>query len=146
MSYITKRNQVKICPNPGLAITWCGWQKCHPDHDCGPIIYKDYAMTFILDGHGRYSTNGKTYELNKNVTAILCMGVDRNELKEGETLTEADVKKFVLDHMAKHKVPKFVDFVEAFPMNAAGKILKYKMREDAVKKYNLSKADKIETA
>ena len=67
-------------------------------------------------------------------------------LKEGETLTEADVKKFVLDHMAKHKVPKFVDFVEAFPMNAAGKILKYKMREDAVKKYNLSKADKIETA
>ncbi len=67
-------------------------------------------------------------------------------LKEGETLTEADVKKYVLDHMAKHKVPKFVDFVEAFPMNAAGKILKYKMREDAVKKYNLSKADKIETA
>ena len=48
--------------------------------------------------------------------------------------------------MAKHKVPKYVDFVEGFPMNAAGKILKYKMREDAVKKYNLSKADKIETA
>ena len=67
-------------------------------------------------------------------------------LKEGECLTEADIKKFVLDHMAKHKVPKYVDFVENFPMNAAGKILKYKMREDAVKKYNLSKADKIETA
>ena len=67
-------------------------------------------------------------------------------LKEGESLTEADVKKYVLDHMAKHKVPKYVDFVEGFPMNAAGKILKYKMREDAVKKYNLSKADKIETA
>ncbi len=67
-------------------------------------------------------------------------------LKEGESLTEADVKKYVLDHMAKHKVPKYVDFVDAFPMNAAGKILKYKMREDAVKKYSLSKADKIETA
>ena len=67
-------------------------------------------------------------------------------LKEGESLTEADVKQYVLDHMAKHKVPKYVDFVEGFPMNAAGKILKYKMREDAVKKYNLSKADKIETA
>ncbi len=67
-------------------------------------------------------------------------------LKEGENLTEADVKQYVLDHMAKHKVPKYVDFVEGFPMNAAGKILKYKMREDAVKKYNLSKADKIETA
>ena len=67
-------------------------------------------------------------------------------LKEGESLTEEELKKYVLDHMAKHKVPKYVDFVEAFPMNAAGKILKYKMREDAVKKYNLSKADKIETA
>ncbi|MBQ2688373.1 MAG: AMP-binding protein [Clostridia bacterium] len=67
-------------------------------------------------------------------------------LKEGETLTEADVKKYVLDHMAKHKVPKYIDFVEGFPMNDAGKILKYKMREEAVKKYNLSKADKIETA
>jgi fatty-acyl-CoA synthase len=31
-------------------------------------------------------------------------------------------------------------------MNAAGKILKYKMREDAVKKYGLAKADSIETA
>jgi len=67
-------------------------------------------------------------------------------LKEGESITEADIKQYVLDHMAKHKVPKYVDFVEGFPMNAAGKILKYKMREDAVKKYNLSKADKIETA
>ena len=31
-------------------------------------------------------------------------------------------------------------------MNAAGKILKYKMREDAVKKLNLQKAASIETA
>ena len=67
-------------------------------------------------------------------------------LKENENLTEAELKQYVRDHMAKHKVPKYVDFVEGFPMNAAGKILKYKMREDAVKKYNLSKADKIETA
>ncbi len=29
---------------------------------------------------------GKTYELNKNITSILCMGVDRNELKVGESL------------------------------------------------------------
>ena len=48
--------------------------------------------------------------------------------------------------MAKHKVPRYVDFVDAFPMNAAGKILKYKMREDAVKNLNLQKAASIETA
>lgn len=67
-------------------------------------------------------------------------------LKENEEMTEAELKQYVLDHMARHKVPRYVDFVTAFPMNAAGKILKYKMREDAVKKYNLTKASEIETA
>ena len=67
-------------------------------------------------------------------------------LKEGETMTEKEMKQYVLDHMAKHKVPRYVDFVDAFPMNAAGKILKYKMREEAVKKLNLQKAASIETA
>ena len=48
--------------------------------------------------------------------------------------------------MAKHKVPRYVDFVDGFPMNAAGKILKYKMREQAVEKLNLQNASKIVTA
>lgn len=67
-------------------------------------------------------------------------------LKEGETMTEAEMKQYVRDNMAKHKVPRYVEFVESFPMNAAGKILKYKMREEAVKKLNLQKAASIETA
>ena len=67
-------------------------------------------------------------------------------LKEGEAMTVAEMKEYVLSHMAKHKVPKYIDFVDAFPMNAAGKILKYKMREDAVEKLGLQKAAKIVTA
>ncbi|MGN0447288.1 MAG: AMP-binding protein [Acutalibacteraceae bacterium] len=67
-------------------------------------------------------------------------------LKEGETMTEDEMKQYVRDHMAKHKVPKYVDFVKAFPTNAAGKILKYKMREEAVVKYGLQKANSVETA
>lgn len=43
--------------------------------------------------------------------------------------TEEEIKEYVLSHMAKHKVPRYVTFVDSFPMNAAGKILKYKMRE-----------------
>ena len=66
--------------------------------------------------------------------------------KEGETITEEEIKKYVFDHMAKHKVPKYVDIVDGFPMNAAGKILKYTMREAAIEKYNLKKPDSIETA
>ena len=67
-------------------------------------------------------------------------------LKDGETMTADEMKKYIRDHMAKHKVPKYVDFVGSFPMNVAGKILKYKMREAAIEKYNLKKADSIETA
>lgn len=67
-------------------------------------------------------------------------------LMPGESMTEEEVKEFVMTHMAKHKTPRYVDFVEGFPMNAAGKILKYKMREEAVKKLNLQDAAKIVTA
>lgn len=67
-------------------------------------------------------------------------------LKESESMTEDEMKDYVRTHMAKHKVPKYVDFVDSFPMNVAGKILKYKMREDAVKKYGLQKADSVVTA
>ena len=48
--------------------------------------------------------------------------------------------------MARHKVPRYIDFVDSFPMNVAGKILKYQMREDAIKKLGLQKAASIETA
>ena len=49
------------------------------------------------------------------------------------------MKDYGKSHMALHKVPKYIDFVAEFPMNAAGKILKYKMREDAAKKYGTGK-------
>ena len=67
-------------------------------------------------------------------------------LQDGETATEEEIKDFVRDHMAKHKVPRYVDFVTEFPMNAAGKILKYKMRETAVEKLKLQSANNIVTA
>ena len=67
-------------------------------------------------------------------------------LKPGETSDEEEIKTFVRDHMAKHKVPRYVAFVNEFPMNAAGKILKYKMREQAVELLGLHSANKIVTA
>ena len=50
-------------------------------------------------------------------------------LKEGETLTEDELKEYVGASMARHKIPRYVRFVDSFPMNAAGKILKYKLRD-----------------
>ncbi|MEA5067764.1 MAG: AMP-dependent synthetase, partial [Christensenellaceae bacterium] len=67
-------------------------------------------------------------------------------LKDGETATQEEIRAHCLKHMAKHKCPKYVQFVDAFPMNAAGKILKYKMREEFTEKLNLVADSKIETA
>ena len=67
-------------------------------------------------------------------------------LKADETATAEEIKDFVRTHMAKHKTPRYIDFVDEFPMNAAGKILKYKMREQAVEKFGLQSANRIETA
>jgi fatty-acyl-CoA synthase len=67
-------------------------------------------------------------------------------LKEGASVTQEDLKDFVRTHMAKHKTPKYISFVNEFPMNAAGKILKFKMREDAVQMLNLQADAAIETA
>lgn len=67
-------------------------------------------------------------------------------IKEGETLTEDEMKSYIRANMARHKLPKYIDFVDEFPMNAAGKIMKYKMRETAVEKLGLQKANEIITA
>lgn len=55
-------------------------------------------------------------------------------LKDGETITEREMREYITASLARHKVPKYIDFTDAFPMNAAGKILKYKMRESAIEK------------
>jgi fatty-acyl-CoA synthase len=55
-------------------------------------------------------------------------------LNKGVESSEEEMREYGNAHMAKHKVPRYFIFVNEFPMNAAGKILKYKMREDAVEK------------
>ena len=52
---------------------------------------------------------------------------------------------YIRASMARHKVPRYIEFVDAFPMNAAGKILKYKMRQDFAQKLGLT-GDGADTA
>ena len=66
-------------------------------------------------------------------------------LKEEGRVTEQEMTDFIKASMARHKVPKYICFVDSFPMNAAGKILKYKMREEAVERLKLI-GDGIDTA
>lgn len=67
-------------------------------------------------------------------------------LKENETMTEEELKDYVSHSMARHKVPRYIAFMEAFPMTASGKIQKFKLREWAVDYLQLHDADAVETA
>jgi len=52
--------------------------------------------------------------------------------RAGQTIEEDEMREYIKSHMARHKVPRYIRFVDSFPLNAAGKVLKYKMREEAV--------------
>lgn len=67
-------------------------------------------------------------------------------LREGERLTEDEVKEYFRGKMARHKTPRHVWFIDEFPMTASGKIQKYKLREAAVEKLGLQSDAAIETA
>ena len=60
-------------------------------------------------------------------------------LKEEGSVTKEEMTDFIKASLARHKVPKYIEFVKSFPMNAAGKILKYKMREEATERLGLKK-------
>jgi len=60
-------------------------------------------------------------------------------LHKGETADENEMREYGNASIARHKVPRYFMFVNEFPMNAAGKILKYKMREEAAEKLGLKK-------
>ena len=67
-------------------------------------------------------------------------------LKQGESVTKEAMTEYIKSHMARHKVPSYIEFVDAFPMNAAGKVLKYRMREEAAERLGLVGAAGIDTA
>ncbi|MEE9400832.1 MAG: AMP-binding protein, partial [Dehalococcoidia bacterium] len=53
------------------------------------------------------------------------------KLKEGETATEEEIISFARGKMANYKAPKYVKFVDDFPMTATGKIQKFALKETA---------------
>jgi len=53
--------------------------------------------------------------------------------REGADVDEDGVREFCRGRIAHYKVPRYVRFVDSFPMTVTGKVQKFKMREDAVK-------------
>ena len=50
--------------------------------------------------------------------------------KDGASLSEDEVKKYVKSNLAGYKVPRDVEFIDELPRNATGKVLKRELREE----------------
>lgn len=62
------------------------------------------------------------------------------KLKEGQTATEEDIREFCRGQIAHYKIPRYIEFVQAFPMTITGKIQKFVMRDQMKEKLGLQEA------
>jgi fatty-acyl-CoA synthase len=68
------------------------------------------------------------------------------KLKPGEQVTEEELKAFCKGQIAHYKIPRYIKFVDAFPMTVTGKIMKFQMREQSTKELGLDSIASIQTA
>src|SRR3954453_23630001 len=61
-------------------------------------------------------------------------------LREGAELGEDELREFCNGRIAHYKVPRYVAFVDEFPMTVTGKIQKFKMRDAAAEELGLAEA------
>jgi fatty-acyl-CoA synthase len=61
-------------------------------------------------------------------------------LRPGSTLDDAALREHCRGAIAHYKVPRYVKFVDGFPMTVTGKVQKYKMREQAIQELDLARA------
>lgn len=50
-------------------------------------------------------------------------------LKDGQIATEEEIRTFCDGKISRHKIPRYIFFIDEYPMTASGKIQKYKLRE-----------------
>ena len=58
-------------------------------------------------------------------------------LRDGETATEDEIRSFCEGRIAHFKIPRYVRFVDGFPMTVTGKVRKFVMRDETVKALGL---------
>ena len=59
------------------------------------------------------------------------------KLKEGQTATEEEMTAFAREKMANYKAPKYIKFIDDFPMTATGKIQKFVLRDKSIAEMGL---------
>ena len=59
-------------------------------------------------------------------------------LRAGETATEEEIRAFCRGQIAHYKIPRYVRFVDGFPMTVTGKVQKFVMREQMVEELGVA--------
>ena len=60
-------------------------------------------------------------------------------LKPEETATEDDIREFCNGQIAHYKIPRYIRFVDAFPMTITGKVQKFAMRDTMIKELGINR-------
>ena len=58
------------------------------------------------------------------------------KLIDGHTLTESELRDFCRGNISHFKIPKYIEFVTEFPTTVTGKIQKFVMRDEMIKRFN----------
>ncbi|TQR37640.1 AMP-binding protein [Brevibacillus brevis] len=67
-------------------------------------------------------------------------------VKPHETLSEDEVRDYCEGKIAHYKIPRYIQFVDEYPMTASGKIQKFKLREQALELFGQSNPNQTGTA
>ena len=68
------------------------------------------------------------------------------KLNEGTQATPEEIREFCQGQIAHYKIPRYIKFVDAFPMTVTGKIQKYQMRQQSTDELGLQGAASMKTA
>ena len=59
------------------------------------------------------------------------------KLRPGETATAEEIQAFCRGQIAHYKIPRYVRFVDAFPMTVTGKVQKFMMRQEMMRELGI---------
>ncbi len=61
-------------------------------------------------------------------------------LKPGDQCSEEEIREFCRGQIAHYKIPRYIRFVEEYPMTITGKVQKFAMRDRMIEELNLNQA------
>jgi acyl-CoA synthetase (AMP-forming)/AMP-acid ligase II len=103
---------------------------------------------FIMGGFNAYPTEIENLLLGHDAVAqVAVVGVPDERMGEvgmafvvpvtGRSVDLDELRDWARDNMANFKVPRYYEVVESLPLNPAGKVLKYQLRDEAVDRLGL---------